>query len=296
MKSTIKNFIFGIRRLVVAFLIICLIFVPMILLFSDGSLLLALFFIIIDLACIAMLMPVTFINMVKRDIENMKEKRQEKDLDVEQEPVCTYCKELEPEIKSYNQFVEDTKRQIEKETGFDIFWPKGTNVSISKKENFTAYIDNAIKRTPFTVYMNNFGVDKICFLDGWRKDILFNKTKKQESQYATQDQKHHGEVNLNNLPKNLYIDKDGDLGIKPDYSMLARDWFNKNLNFINKKYEESKLLNSEEDIYKIHLQKRSLPTDKETWKEIGKIIKNQIGNGSYYVNPNGLTIKFKKRG
>lgn len=296
MKSTIKNFIFGIRRLVVALLIICLIFVPMILLFSDGSLLLALFFIIIDLACIAMLMPVTFINMVKRDIENIKEKRQEKDLNVKQEPVCTYCKELDSEIKSYNQFVEDTKKQIEKKTGFKIFWAKGTNVSISKKENFTAYIDNAIKRTPFTIYMNSFGVDRIHFPDGCHKDLLFNKTKKQEGQDAPQHQKRHGEVDLNDLPNNLYIDKDGDLGIKPDYNMLARDWFNKNINLINKQYEESKLLNEEKNIHKIHFQKKSLPADKETWKEIGKIIKNQIGNGSYYVNPNGLTIKFRKRG
>lgn len=204
-------------------------------------------------------------------------------------PVFTWQEEEVSKI----QFVENTKRQIENETKLNIFWPKGCNWKIQDKKNFVAYINNAYKKSPINIYMNNFGVYKVSFPSGFREDVLFNQQKAQNEEKNKIDCK-NGEIDLNNLPNNCYINKHGNVAIKPNYNLLGAEWFNKNLKFINNLYKTA--TKTEADNYKFVINAERLPKEKDSWKVIGKIIKKQLNkNVSYYISNNGLIVKFKER-
>lgn len=240
-------------------------------------------------------------NKIRRKIKIKKEKPQKRNsynknceesnlnADSNQIPV------FEREHKAKSQFVEETKRQIESKTRLNIFWPKGTNESIYNKEDFVAYIDNAYKKTPFTVHMNKLGVYKVSFPTGFRKDVLFNQIKKKNSNSKFKKENidsKNGEIDLKNLPDHLEINEAGKIVKKPDYANIAKEWFNNNYKLINSLARDAEL--QKDGLSKFKIESNKLPGNKSIWKEIALILKNQLPSCSYYLNKNNLTVKFKK--
>lgn len=199
---------------------------------------------------------------------------------------------LEEEVVSGIKFVEDTKLQIKNKTKLNIFWPKSTNKSIMDRKDFTAYINNSYKKTPFIVHMNNFGVYKVSFPTGLKEDIAFNQKKHKKVVNKNNVDVENGEIDLSNMPDNVKISDNGTLSKKSDYKELARNWFNSNFAMINSLYASA--ITKEDGFASFVVQKDDLPSEKEALREIGKILTSQIDSANFYINDGNLKIKFKK--
>lgn len=199
---------------------------------------------------------------------------------------------LEEEVVSGIKFVEDTKTQIKKKTKLNIFWPKSTNKSIMNRKDFTAYINNSYKKTPFVVHMNKFGVYKVSFPTGLKEDIMFNQKKDKKVVKKNNIDVNNGEIDLSSMPSNIKLSDSGVLSKGVNCKALARKWFNSNFATINSLY--SSAISSEDGFATFVIKKDDLPNDKETLREIGNIITSQIDNSNFYNNNGNLRIKFKK--
>lgn len=199
---------------------------------------------------------------------------------------------LEEEVISGIKFVEDTKSQIKNKTKLNIFWPKSTNKSIMDRENFTAYINNSYKKTPFIVHMNKFGVYKVSFPTGLKEDIMFNQKKDKKVVNKNNIDTENGEIDLSNMPNNVKMSDSGILSKGSNYKELARKWFNNNFTKVNNLYASA--INTEDGFASFVIEKDVLPTEKETLREIGHILTSQIKNANFYINNGNLKIKFKK--
>lgn len=199
---------------------------------------------------------------------------------------------LEEEVVSGIKFVEDTKLQIKNKTKLNIFWPKSTNKSIMDRKDFTAYINNSYKKTPFIVHMNKFGVYKVSFPTGLKEDIAFNQKKHKKIVNKNNVDVENGEIDLSNMPDNIKISDNGTLSKKSDYKELARNWFNSNFAKVNNLYTSA--ISTEDGFASFVIEKDILPTEKEALREIGNILTAQINNANYYINGGDLKIKFKK--
>ena len=186
-------------------------------------------------------------------------------------------------------FVTNVKNMVTNKTGYDIIWPDDVDSKIINKQNFIAYINNAIIKTPFVVHMDNEGARKITFPNESFDTIYFKKPNKPTVDNSVSDTLEKA-INLDNLPENMYINKDGEVRIKPNYKAIAEDWLSKNFSYVNMLYNEKTI--TENGREKFLIPKDKLPEDVETWKEIGKILLSQA-NIKFYIDKKGIIVKNK---
>lgn len=193
-------------------------------------------------------------------------------------------------IKKEDPFVTNIKNQISNKTKLDIYWPDGVEDDILSRKNFTAYINNALIKTPFVVHMNKEGVVKVTFPNSSLKTVYFDNCSKEKKSTKDISDTAERSISLDNLPDNMYINKDGEVRIKPNYKAIAQDWFSKNFSYVNMLYNEKTV--TENGREKFLIPKNKLPDDVEVWKEIGMILLSQA-NVKFYIDKKGIIVKNK---
>lgn len=188
------------------------------------------------------------------------------------------------------QFEKDVRIRVErsllKTYQGQVFWENAEN-PIKFRRDFIqkAKIGNNI--VDMKIVMNERGPEKLEFPNSKYEDILISKTKQKDKPIEMPKMVTSKKTNAEKAG-NTIINSDGKPEVKPNYKMIASEWVNENLDYLNKACNDA--MAEGMSPIEVLLEKSKLPTDKEAWEAIAAELEDQQEIDSYTVTDDGIII------
>ena len=201
-------------------------------------------------------------------------------------------------IPREDAYVSNTKRQLEKVIAKHlqgkVLWTTEAVRGISSRTNFSQFVQVGNKKVEMNVSMNNNGPTQITFPSGKYASIFLDKdlkkTQKPNNPAPKKSEPKKDPAPLTNAEKkgNVIINDEGKPEVKPNYKMIASDWINQNLEYLNKACNDAMIAGG--NVVEALLAKDKLPADQEAWEAIGAMLKDQEEIDFYEITENGIIV------
>ena len=195
-------------------------------------------------------------------------------------------------------FVSNSKVQIEKvikkHLQGTVIWTTAATEGLSSRTDFTEFVQVGKKKVRMYVSMNNNGPTQITFPTGKYAPIFLDKNLKKEHKPEISTPKEpkapKEPKKLTNAEKkgNVIFNEEGKPEVKPNYKMIASDWINQNLEYLNKACNDAMIAGG--NVVEALLAKDKLPADQEAWEAIGAMLKDQEEIDFYEITENGIVV------
>lgn len=202
-----------------------------------------------------------------------------------------------PELPVITQYERDVITQIEKLIfkyyEGEAIWDGNQYYQVKNRWTLNQKAKIGKNIVKMEVEMNSNGPTKIIFPDSKYQEIIVDKTLKPKKENVTKKHNPKSEdkkAPLTNAEKkgNTIINEDGKPEVKPNYKMVASDWINTHLEYLNKACNDAMVVGS--DVVEALLSKTELPSDKEAWEAIGALLKEQEEIDRYQVTEDGIIV------
>lgn len=206
------------------------------------------------------------------------------------------------------KFVLENKKRIDKavkKVNCYMIWDSSCAEGFNNRETFIQKIETAShKRFKVKIVMDKEGPVKLVFIGKNLADINLVKVEKKNTpkpkeqelinppqNKPKEQQKPKAKPKKSNAEEkgNVIINKDGKPEVKPNYRMIASDWINTSLEYLNKVCNDTAAICGGDEIH-AQLDASDLPPDKEAWEAIGILLKEQDEIDAFEVNENGIAI------
>lgn len=200
-----------------------------------------------------------------------------------------------------NVFVSNSKAQIQKAINKhlqgSVIWTKAATEGLSSRTDFTEFVQVGKKKVRMYVSMNNNGPTQITFPTGKYAPIFLDKNLKKEQKSETPTPKDPKKPKAPKEPKkltnaekngNVIFNEEGKPEVKPNYKMIASDWINQNLEYLNKACNDAMIAGG--NVVEALLAKDKLPPDQEAWEAIGAMLKDQEEIDFYEITEEGIIV------
>lgn len=200
------------------------------------------------------------------------------------------------------KFVLENKKRIDKavkKINCYMIWNSTCADGFNNRKTFVQGIETASgKRFKVQIVMDREGPVKLVFIGKNLPDMDLVKKEKKKTQTPKKPEpktnptqpkpKKPPETNAEKKG-NVIINKDGKPEVKPNYRMIASDWINTSLEYLNKVCNDAAVTSGDGAIH-AQLDASDLPPDKEAWEAIGILLKEQDEIDAYKLNENGIAI------
>lgn len=231
-----------------------------------------------------------------------KEKKEEEDVNQPNtEPVMAPLYEPPkpvPKEIAYipSQYVFDTKNRIERELRkvygtekANLILTRANEMSIDRRQRTSSNVVIGENTRNIVIEFNPKSRDILRAIVGGNQTIRFHGKKRT---VVTEDsvpaEKKNTPVPKEPSTPNTFINDDGKEEVKPNFPMIAKDWVNDNLAYLNQVCNNA--LDPDTQTVKALLEASHLPSDRESWVAIGKSLVEQEEIDAFEVKNDGILI------